>query len=245
MKWGDRYGPEWVNRLYAMVERNTTWNIRFVCLTDNCTGIRTEVECLPLPEVYFDENTGIYWPKLGMFERRLHDLEGMTLYLDLDLIVLDNIDCFFEFDGRFCMVREWKDAHLGFGNSSIVRFFAGLESRILDKFYEISDEEIMTAYSSKEQNFVSRNAEGLVFWPDDWCPSFAGTCLPRNRVARFFATPKPPEKGKILVFFGSITPAAALLGQHEPRKRVRQSFSPRLTRQRFRPAPWISSLWRE
>ena len=24
MKWGTRYGPEWVNRLYGMVERNTT-----------------------------------------------------------------------------------------------------------------------------------------------------------------------------------------------------------------------------
>ena len=30
MKWGTRYGPEWVNRLAAMVRRNTTWTVRFV-----------------------------------------------------------------------------------------------------------------------------------------------------------------------------------------------------------------------
>ena len=42
MKWGDRYGPEWVNRLYGMVARNTTWAFRFVCFTDNAAGIRDD-----------------------------------------------------------------------------------------------------------------------------------------------------------------------------------------------------------
>ncbi len=51
MKWGTLYGPEWVNRLYGMVARNTTWNVRFVCFTDDRTGIRKEVETLPIPEV--------------------------------------------------------------------------------------------------------------------------------------------------------------------------------------------------
>ena len=48
MKWGTRYGPEWVDRLYGMVMRNTSWTVRFVCLTDDGTGIRPEVEIKPL-----------------------------------------------------------------------------------------------------------------------------------------------------------------------------------------------------
>ena len=44
MKWGTKYGPEYVNRLYAMVRRNLTGDFRFVCLTDDGTGIRSEVE---------------------------------------------------------------------------------------------------------------------------------------------------------------------------------------------------------
>ena len=40
MKWGTKYGPEYVNRLYAMVRRHLTGDFRMVCLTDDPTGIR-------------------------------------------------------------------------------------------------------------------------------------------------------------------------------------------------------------
>jgi hypothetical protein len=49
MKWGTKYGPEYVNRLYAMVRRHLSGDFRFVCLTDDSTGIRSEVQCLPIP----------------------------------------------------------------------------------------------------------------------------------------------------------------------------------------------------
>ena len=44
IKWGDRYGPHYVNRLYAGVQRNLSAAFRFVCFTDNSQGIRPEVE---------------------------------------------------------------------------------------------------------------------------------------------------------------------------------------------------------
>ncbi len=40
MKWGTKYGPEYVNRLYAMVRRHLQGDFNFVCLTDNAQGIR-------------------------------------------------------------------------------------------------------------------------------------------------------------------------------------------------------------
>lgn len=49
MKWGKKYGPEYVNRLYAMVRRHLSGDFRFVCLTDDASGIRSEVECKPIP----------------------------------------------------------------------------------------------------------------------------------------------------------------------------------------------------
>ena len=33
MKWGTKYGPDYVNRLYAMVRRHLTGDFSFVCLT--------------------------------------------------------------------------------------------------------------------------------------------------------------------------------------------------------------------
>ena len=35
MKWGTKFGASYVNRLYDMVERNTTVPHRFVCFTDD------------------------------------------------------------------------------------------------------------------------------------------------------------------------------------------------------------------
>ncbi|MGI9421670.1 MAG: hypothetical protein ACR2PA_00575 [Hyphomicrobiaceae bacterium] len=245
MKWGDRYGPGWVNRLYGMVQRNTSWNVRFVCFTDNAAGIRAEVECQPMPEVTFDQSIGKYWPKLGLMQDGLGGLSGMTLFLDLDVIIIDSIDPLLECEGRFLIIREWKHTHLGYGNSSVVRFFIGADANVLERFYATPMEEIVGTYDSKEQNFLTKAVDKVTFWPDDWCVPFNIACLRRNRVLRFFSTPKQPARGRILVFYGSITPATALRGEHEPKKRVGEGWRFRPTKRRFRPATWIADYWRE
>ncbi len=246
MKWGDRYDAYWVNRLYAMVARNTTWTINFVCFTDDPTGIRDDITCRPLPEVKFNAaEIGKYWPKLGMMQNNLGGLEGMTLFLDLDLVIIENIDALFEADGRFFIIREWKDPHLGFGNSSVVRFFIGHEANVLDRFYATSKSDIVSKFSSKEQNFLTKVAEEVTFWPTDWCVPFSHVCLPRNRVLRFFSAAQKPKLGKILVFFGSITPESAMRGEHQRNKRVGSGNGLQLIKRRFGPATWLRDYWRE
>ena len=245
MKWGDRYPALFVNRLHAMVMRNTTWTVRFVCFTDDARDVRDGVECQPLPTVEYDPKLGKYWPKLGLMQKNLGGLTGMTLFLDLDLVILDSIDGFFTHPGRFLIIREWKDPHLGYGNSSVVRFFVGRESAVLDRFHATPPQEIIGTYASKEQNFLTKAVEEVAFWPPEWVPPFNLACLPGNRVARFFATPQRPQGGKILIFYGSITPQSALLGQHERRKRVGTGIQLRPMARRFGPALWLSDYWTE
>ena len=73
MKWGTKYGPEYVNRLYAMVRRNLTGDFRFVCLTDDGSGIRSEVECFPIPDLKLPDGLPERgWKKLTTFEADLH-----------------------------------------------------------------------------------------------------------------------------------------------------------------------------
>lgn len=244
MKWGTCYGPEWVNRLYGMVSRSTSWKFRFVCFTDDVSGIRPEVECQPLPPLAHHKEAGKNWRKLGLMTSKLGGLEGMTLFLDLDVVLVDNIDELFTYPGRFCIIQEWKHPHLGYGNSSVVRYFIGRESAVLDRFYATPKQDLMDIYAGKEQNFLSKAVEDVTFWPPDWCASFSHSCLPRNRIARFFAAPKRPDNAKILVFYGSITPESALSGQHESKKRGK-GFKVRFTRRRFLPAPWIQEYWCE
>ncbi len=51
IKWGTVYGPEYVNILWAMCRRNLTGEFTLICFTDDTTGIRSEVKCLPLPSL--------------------------------------------------------------------------------------------------------------------------------------------------------------------------------------------------
>ena len=245
MKWGDRYPAVFVNRLFAMVKRNTTWQVRFVCFTDDASGVRKDVECQPLPKVDYDPKLGKYWPKLGLMQQGLGGLTGMTLFLDLDLVILDNIDALFTYPGRFLIIREWKDPELGYGNSSVLRFFIGAESAVLERFHATPPDEIIGTYNSKEQNFLTKAVDEVAFWPPEWMPAFSLSCLPRNRVLRFFTPPVKPDGGKILVFYGSITPSSALRGEHERNKRVGTGFAVWPLRRRFPPAAWIADYWTE
>ena len=42
IKWGKKYGPEYLNRLYGMVARNINPPFEFFCLTDDSAGIRPD-----------------------------------------------------------------------------------------------------------------------------------------------------------------------------------------------------------
>ena len=46
MKWGTKFGAEYANRLYKMVEKNLTVPHRFVCFTDDPTGLDAGIEVL-------------------------------------------------------------------------------------------------------------------------------------------------------------------------------------------------------
>ena len=51
MKWGERYPAHFANRLFNMVRRNVTGDLRFVCFTDDKEGLLPEVEYQPLPPI--------------------------------------------------------------------------------------------------------------------------------------------------------------------------------------------------
>ena len=53
LKHGKKYGPEYVNTLANMVQRNCTLDYEFVCYTEDPTGIDTvSYTHLTLPTIY-------------------------------------------------------------------------------------------------------------------------------------------------------------------------------------------------
>ena len=135
MRWGDRYGADYVNRLFAMAARHLSAPHRFVCLTDNTAGIRSEVECRPLPAIELaDAPPHSGWRKLSCLSPELDDLGGPVLFLDLDLVIVASIDCLFAHPGAFCIIENWTQRGRGIGNSSVFRFEAGAHRPVLQRF---------------------------------------------------------------------------------------------------------------
>ena len=51
LKWGTRYGAEYVNKLFASVSRNITLPFHFICFTDDNEGLAEGITSFPIPEM--------------------------------------------------------------------------------------------------------------------------------------------------------------------------------------------------
>ncbi len=234
MKWGTKYGPEYVNRLYAMVRRHLSGDFQFVCLTDRNEGIRAEVQCLPIPPLNLPDGLPERgWKKLTTFTADLHGLQGAALFLDLDVVITDNIDCFFEYPGEFLIIHDWKRPWRVTGNSSVYRFQLGAHVEVLAEFLA-TQEEVRKRFRN-EQAFLSDvlHQQGrLNYWPSDWCKSYKYHCIPAWP-SNYWRDPFIPAKARILIFHGVINPPDALAGRSNRFLRV------------VKPAQWIAAHWRE
>lgn len=212
IKWGHKFGAEYVNRLYKMVEQNMTLPHRFVCFTDNADGINPEIEIRPLPELNDEGLPEKAWKKLGLFTDKLSDLEGQALFLDLDIVIMKNIDELFSVPGEFLIIKDWDFKNDIIGNSSVFRFEVNKHKDIIDNFYK-EGKDIRKRYRN-EQAFLSyqMKAKGiLAYWDKDWCISFKRSCLQKFPL-NYFKVPKEPQNCKILVFHGRPNPEQAYHG---------------------------------
>ena len=110
IKWGTKFGPEYVNNLYHMVEKNLSLPHRFVCFTDNSDGLVEGIEVRPLPELNDEGIPDRMWKKLGLFANPLSDLKGTALFLDLDIVIRE-----FWYDPQYDRIRPLPRDGRGFG----------------------------------------------------------------------------------------------------------------------------------
>ncbi len=233
LKWGIQCGPEYVNRLYAMVKRHLRGPFRFVCLTDRKTGIRPEVECLPIPPALADEVPLQGWIKLAVLSADLHGLQGTALFLDLDVILVEDITPFFEHPGEFLLIHDWKRPWRVTGNASVFRFQIGAHADVLAEFQATQAQ--VRQRLRNEQAFLSEvlHRQGkLSYWPEHWCCSYKYHCIPRLP-QNYWRMPEIPAGTRIVIFHGEVNPPDALAGRRNRALRM------------VRPAPWVAKHWRE
>ncbi len=234
MKWGTLYSAEYVNKLYEMVKKNLTYDFKMVCFTDDDTSIIDEVQCFPIPEVNIPRNLPErMWKKLTTLKKDLYGLEGTALFLDLDVVIVDNIDSLFDVDGDFRIIKDpdikyWRIT----GNSSVYRFEIGKHGYVFQNFEE-NFEEIRKEHRNEQEYLTWEiHKKGLLqYWPKEWCPSFKYDChskIPFN----FWKIPKIPKGAKIIIFHGEINPHKAIKGGWGKWYRY------------VRPAPWVEKYWK-
>lgn len=92
------YDHRWVNRLSRMVRENLTIPHRFVCLTDDASGLQCNTKTLP---------AGLqgWYAKLSLFRPRLFD--GPVLYLDLDVLITGSMNFVASYKGDFAILRDF------------------------------------------------------------------------------------------------------------------------------------------
>ena len=179
MKWGTKFGPEYVNRLAAMVRRNMHRDYQLVCFTDDPRGIEPSVRTEPLPTLDLDPSLPERgWRKLTVYQKELADLKGNALFLDLDLVIMGPLDDFFDVPGKFRIINDWNLNNY-IGNSSVFRFEIGQFTGILD-YYLTHTREVYASHRN-EQAYLSwwLKEHGLLeYWDENWCKSFKCHCLP-------------------------------------------------------------------
>lgn len=238
IKWGRKYGPEYVNRLYSMVARHLARPFRFVCLCDDSEGIDAGIDVRPIPPVGFAPfdnrepwSFGHGWLKLTSFADPLYDLQGPTLFLDLDIVIVDSIDCFFDPPGDFCVIREW-DKKDGTGNTSVYRYTIGAHTDALAHLKSGYPESISDVRNEQEYITQYLGRQGKVaYWPEGWCVSFKRHCVPRGLMS-WFRPPTIPAGAKIIAFHGKPNPPDAIVGVSGKWYR------------RVPPTPWVAEHWR-
>lgn len=260
INWGTKYGPPFINRLYGMVARNITPPFSFTCFTDSSAGVRPEVRCEDLPplDVVMPVGTLGIWPKARLWGPELAGLTGSVLFLDLDMVVVGNLDPFFEYGepGDIILSRNPAKPLEKLGQTSLFRFPVGKLLPLQERF-KADPQGVANEYRF-EQRFVTRNAPGgIKLFPRGWVSHFRRDCR-RPFPVNYLLPPRLPRKARVVIFPGGLHPQHAIDGRYGPGrpttasehlrgllKGERNESALSYLRHYIKPTPWVGEHWRE
>jgi hypothetical protein len=169
VKFGTRYGREYVERLRNMVSKHLTVPYEFVCLTDDqhpISGVRSIIQ---KPAGY----SKLWWHKVHMFDPSL-PISGKILYFDLDIVIHQNIDkLLISNSNQFLGIRDFNRkfyASWQYLNSSAMSWYAGHHSYIYENFKK---DPASAMKLQGDQDWIWKTGKNKIsFWPDEWIQSY-------------------------------------------------------------------------
>jgi len=167
LKSGGEYDAGWVSKLMRACTRNLTIPHRFECLSD------VEVPCQRIP---LKHDWPGWWSKIEIFRPGV--IQGPTLYLDLDTVIVGNIDRIADLPYDFAMTRNLNMGHWA---SSLAMWFIKSPSQVYQTFLEnpefhmrehsrsnasmgvnIGDQSFIYEVMDRKVKFLSDDVPGLI-----------------------------------------------------------------------------------
>lgn len=233
LKWGTKYAPDYVNRLYGMVARNLDEEFQFHCMTENVEGIREEVDILPLPELGLQG----WWYKLYLFKKDFFGLTGDVLFLDLDVVITGSLDAIINYKrDQFCISPDEK---LGDYNSSVMRFKLGSMPYVWDSFW--FQKETVVNKLHGDQDWIQHVCLDANIYPKPFVVSFKYDCDSRakfgggalGRWLRKMGFFRPVKEASLPLN----TSVVLFHGKPDPEDVMNESYD------KYRYAPWVKKYW--
>jgi hypothetical protein len=105
LKWGTKYGPEYVNRLFWAIKGKYNGKYRFVCYTDDATGLDKSIIVKDINELPNFNSVIFTIVKIDLFVH--FPYKGPRVLLDLDLLILKDLRPYFD-------EYQFKEPRLGY-----------------------------------------------------------------------------------------------------------------------------------
>jgi len=213
---GDLYPWSYVENLYSMVRRQLSYPVRFHVFTERERAVPDHMikhELRAWPGVTGRKKA--WWYKMQMFDPR-HEL-SQTLYLDLDVVLTDNLDWVISRDpGYFWAIRDfryiWRPNWQGM-NSSLMWWNPRDYTGVWRDFKTRTVEQIMRQYAGDQDYLTAMIDANRVRWLDpdrilSWrWQIWEGGLDPRTRRVRSPGSGTVlPEGTAVIVFHGSPKP---------------------------------------
>lgn len=182
LKHGTKYGPEYVNNLYNMIERHLTVPHRFICFTENQSQLNPKIEIRPLGT---SKLSGWWW-KPYLFKQGHFNEGDINLFFDLDMVIIKNIDNIAtylpdHFVGLQDVGRVFKRGYDRLG-SAVLKWPANRYTEIWNNL------ETTPQYSSQfqgDQDYIwTFWKDQIKFFPEKWIMSYKWEVRDRNELVR-------------------------------------------------------------
>ena len=208
--YGNKYSFPYVKNLHNMVERNLTTPHKFICFTDNTViAQRKEFRSTNIEFRQFKRHDFQGWfNKLQLFSPD-SNLDGNTLYMDLDVVIMKNIECFAYIgeDKNFVGMNDFNPTS-GLFNSSIMRFNNQYHSKLIWEEYMKRRSEFSKFHGDQEiiSQLIKTHTDTISF-PDEWTQSYKWYNREGKRYHSEKWTYEQDPNAKVCVFHGRPNPA--------------------------------------